>query len=406
VAGTGPRVGVLEVSFSRQVWGAELVSMELAEPLARRGVDLTLAAPPGGELEEHWRRRGLPFLGLEVPERAGIRHPAHGRRPGARALGTELLATVSAVRAISRAARPFDLVRSNSLWAHLDCALAGRMARRAVALDLHDLVRPGAGRTLLGAAVRLATVSTAISEAVADSAGRRARSRVEVVPLAVDLERFCPGPASPEVRGHLSADPGAPLVGIVGRIDPEKGVDVVVRAMQMLTGDAARAHLVVVGSGGLAPDGYPERVRNEAERMLGSRVRFVGRMRDVPAVLRALDVLVNASVAEPFGMSVLEAQACGVAVVGTRAGGIPDFVIDGDNGLLVASGDADALAKALDALVTDPDLRTRLAARGRRSAEGRGVEDRAGVMAELYRRAASAHTGGRRGALGPRELGA
>ena len=406
MAGTGPRVRVLEVSFSRQVWGAELVSMELAAPLARHGVDLTLAAPPGGELEEHWRRRGLPFVGLEVPDRSGIRDRADGGRPGARALGTELLASASAVRAISRAARPFDLVRSNSLWAHLDCALAGRVSGRAVALDLHDLVRPGAGRALLGAAVRLATVSTAISEAVADSVGGRARSRVEVVPLAVDLARFGPGPASPEVRGHLSADPGAPLVGIVGRIDPEKGVEVLVRAMAMLTGPAARAHLVVVGSGGLAPDGYPERVREEAERALGTRVRFVGRMGDVPAVLRALDVLVNASVAEPFGMSVLEAQACGVAVVGTRAGGIPDFVMDGDNGVLVSSGDADALSKALDALVTDTDLRTRLAARGRASAEGRGVDERAAVVADLYRHAAARRDRRRRHDVRPTEVGA
>ncbi len=86
-------------------------------------------------------------------------------------------------------------------------------------------------------------------------------------------------------------------------------------------------------------------------------MRFVGRTNDVPDTLRALDVLVNTSVAEPFGLSVLEAQASGVAVVGTRAGGIPDFVFDGDNGLLVPSGDADALAKALDRLVTDPEWR-------------------------------------------------
>ena len=387
MTGTEPRVRVLEVNYSRQVWGAELVSLEMAGPLARHGVELTLAAPPGGALEEHWRTRGLPFVALEVPERAGIRGSAGDGRPGARALGAELAATARAVRVLARTAAPFDLVRSNSLWAHLDCALAGRVARRAVALDLHDIVAPGVGRALLGLAVHLSATSTAISPAVAGCVGRRARARVELMPLAVDLQRFCPGPVSPDVRRQLSADPGAPLVGVVGRIDPEKGVDVVVRAMSRLTGSAARAQLVVVGSGGLAPEGYPEAVRAEAERLLGARVRFVGRTGDVPAVLRALDVLVNASVAEPFGMSVLEAQACGLAVVGTRAGGIPDFVTDGDNGLLVPSGDADALAKALEVLVTDPEGRGRLAARARASAEGHGLEARAEALAELYRRA-------------------
>jgi len=99
---------------------------------------------------------------------------------------------------------------------------------------------------------------------------------------------------------------------------------------------------------------------------------------------------VNASVAEPFGLSVLEAQASGVAVIGTRAGGLPDFVFDGDNGLLVPSGDADALAKALDRLVTDPEWRAKLAERGRVTAQGRGIEARADVVAEMYRQAVGA----------------
>jgi len=224
---------------------------------------------------------------------------------------------------------------------------------------------------------------------VADCIGPRGAHHVQIVPLSVDLDRFTPGPATPQIRRHLTSDEHAPLVGIVGRIDPEKGVDVLVRAVASLQGPAARAHLVVVGSAGLAPDGYPARVRAEAEALLGDRVRFVGRTHDVPGTLRALDVLVNASVAEPFGLSVLEAQATGVAVVGTRAGGIPDFVFDGDNGLLVPSGDAEALAKALDRLVTDTELRARLAERGRETAQGRGIEARADRIAELYRRAAA-----------------
>ncbi|MGA2519800.1 MAG: glycosyltransferase family 4 protein, partial [Acidimicrobiales bacterium] len=116
---------------------------------------------------------------------------------------------------------------------------------------------------------------------------------------------------------------------------------------------------------------------------------------DVPGTLRALDVLVNASVAEPFGLSVLEAQATGVAVVGTAAGGIPDFVFDGDNGLLVPSGDAEALSKALERLVTDDELRARIASRGRTTALGRGTEARADTVAALYRQAVASRRRGR-----------
>jgi glycosyltransferase involved in cell wall biosynthesis len=389
VSGGPPRLRVLEVSDSRQVWGAELATMALAAPLAQRGIDLTLGSPPGGDLEEHWRRRGLRFVALDLPDRLGLRGADGQRRPGPRQLAQEAAATARAVRIVARAARAFDLVRSDSLWSHLDCAVAGRLARRPVVLELHDLVRPGMGRRMLTAAVRLSHGAVAISQAVADCVGPAGAARVRIVAPAVDLARFEPGPVRGEIRRHLTSDVDAALVGIVGRIDPEKGVDVLVRAMAMLGGQAASAHLVVVGSGGLAPEGYTEQVRTEAERLLGDRVRFVGRTSDVPGTLRALDVLVNASVAEPFGLSVLEAQASGVPVIGTRAGGIPDFVTDGDNGLLVPSGDADSLAKALDRLLTDPDLRARLAARARHSAQARGTDARADVMADLFRRAAA-----------------
>jgi len=388
------RLRVLEVSYSRQVWGAELATMALAGPLAARGIDLTLGSPPGGDLEEHWRRLGLPFVPLDFSARQGIRGEGAQGRPSPRQFAAELATTAQSVRAIARAARGFDLVHSNSLWAHLDCALAGRLARRPVILELYDLVRPGLGRQVLTAAAGLSTVAIAISQAVADIIGPRGARHVRIVALSVDLDRFGPGPAPVGVRSQLTADVDAPLVGIVGRIDPEKGVDVLVRAMGSLTGGAARAHLVVVGSGGLAPDGFPERVRAEAQEVLGERVRFVGRSADVPGTMRALDVLVNASVAEPFGLSVLEAQATGVAVVGTAAGGIPDFVFDGDNGLLVPPRDVDALAKALERLVTDDELRARLAARGRATALGRGIEARADTIAHIYRQAVSARRRG------------
>jgi glycosyltransferase involved in cell wall biosynthesis len=379
------RLRVLEVSYSRQVWGAELATMALAGPLAQRGIDLTLGSPPGGDLEGHWRRLGLPFVALSFPEHLGLRAADSESRPTPGQFARELAVTTRSVRMIAGAARGFDLVHSNSLWAHLDCALAGRLGRRPSVLELYDLVRPGMGRTVLTAAAAVSNTAIAISQSVADCIGPRGAGHVRIVPLSVDLDRFGPGPASPERRARLSSDVRAPLVGIVGRIDPEKGVDVLVRAMGLLQGAAADAHLVVVGSAGLAPDGYPERVRAEGERLLGDRIRFVGRTDDVPGTIRALDVLVNASVAEPFGLSVLEAQATGVAVIGTRAGGIPDFVFDGDNGLLVPNGDADALAKALDRLVTDTELRSRLAQRGRVTAQGRGIEARADIIAELYR---------------------
>jgi glycosyltransferase involved in cell wall biosynthesis len=150
---------------------------------------------------------------------------------------------------------------------------------------------------------------------------------------------------------------------------------------------------VVVGTAGVGPHDFADRVRAEAEELLGERVRFVGRSDDVPEVLKALDVLVNASVAEPFGLSVLEAQATGVAVIGTLSGGIPEFVLDGDNGILVPSGDAKAMAGALERLIADTELRGRLAEHGLASASERGIARRADSLADVFWDAARLHHG-------------
>jgi glycosyltransferase involved in cell wall biosynthesis len=269
---------------------------------------------------------------------------------------------------------------------HLDCALAGRVARRPVVVELHDLVRPGFGRGLLATAARLASRTVAISHAVADCAHPVPAGRIVVVPQAVDLQRFTPGACDPAVRQRLTSAPDAHLVGIVGRIDPEKGIGLLVEAMARLQGQAASAHLAVVGAAGVHGADYQESVRREAERLLGDRVRFTGPAFDVPATLRALDVVVNASSAEPFGLSILEAQACGRPVLALRAGGIPEFITDGYNGVLVDTPDPGMMASALETLLADEDRRRSLAAAGMETAESRhGLDTRAATVAEIYR---------------------
>jgi glycosyltransferase involved in cell wall biosynthesis len=384
------RVRVVEVSNARHAWGAEGAIMALAPPLAERGVDLVLASPPGSELAAGWVGLGLPHVPLPLAARRGIRAADGVGGPPVGQVVRELGASVASVRRIVGAARHGDVVTSASLWTHLDCAVAGRLVHRPVVLDLHDIVRPGLGRSVLTVAVRLASASLSISGAVAECVGSAARDRVRIMAPAVDLTRFSPGPADPDVRARLTSSPSDPVVGIVGRIDPEKGVDAVVRAVAALRGPAGRAHLAVVGARGLDAGAYLEVVRADAGRLLGDRVRFVGRVEDVPSVLRALDVVVNASVAEPFGLSILEAQACGVPVVATRAGGVTDFLTDEENALLVPVGDTDAMASALARLLDpDSDLAARLARRGRVDAEAaHGVDTFADELAALYHRLA------------------
>jgi glycosyltransferase involved in cell wall biosynthesis len=377
------RLRVLFVSTSPQVWGAERSLLGLAPLLGERGLALTLASP-SGSFGEAWTALGLPHVSFDAPSRLGLRSADDGR-PGLRALGSEVATTGSSARRLARLARSADVVHSNSLWAHLDCALAGRLARRPVILELHDLVRPGMGRTVLKAAMRLASRTVAISQAVADTVGGDS-ARLSVIPQAVDAERFHPGPPDMSWRARLSSRPDEPIVGIVGRVDPEKGIGTLVQAMTMLHGPGERSHLAVVGAPGLDDGSYETQLRAEACSLLGDRSRFVGPVDEVPAVLRSLDVLVNASDSEPFGLSVLEAQACGLPVIGTDSGGIPEFVTDGKTGLLVAPGQPDALAAGLSRILGTPGLRHDLASAARDAVVARHtLAARAEALAGVYR---------------------
>ncbi len=381
-----PTIGmprVLVVSTSAVVWGAERSLLGLAPLLENLGVTLTLASPPGA-LSAAWSAAGFPHIEFLVGDRHGLRDP-DGGRPGPLVLVREVSETTRTALRLARLAKAFDVIHSNSLWAHLDCALAGRLARRPVMLELHDLVRPGFGRRVQRAAVRLAGCAVAVSRAVGDSVGGRPRN-LHVVPQGVDPVRFQPGPADAAWRARLSSDPGEPIIGVVGRVDPEKGIRTVLRSMTLLDGPARRSHLAVVGAPARDDGTYEAELKAEAEGVLRDRCRFVGPVDEVPAMLRSLDVLVNASTSEPFGLSVLEAQACGVPVIGTLSGGIPEFVTDGETGLLVAPDRPDALAAGLNRLFGTSGLRDKLTEEARNAVVARHtIAVRAETMAHLYR---------------------
>ena len=348
-------ISVVVFSQPSKVWGAQLRLIDFAGPLAARGVILTLAGPSTGPLRDHWERRGLPYLPLDLPAHRGIRGPDRSRRAGAVQLFGELWAVISSIPRIVRIARRFDVVLSFTLSSHLEVALAGRIARRPTVIEVVDLVRPGVGRKVLRLASKLASATVVNSAATAGNLESDA-DRAHVIRPGVDLERFRPGSYDATVRESLGAMPGQQLVGIVGRVDEGKGIEVLLEAMACETGPVSTAHLTVVGDVGVMDTAHLEHLKTVADQLLGSRVTFAGRRADIPAVMRCLDVLVNASDAEPFGRSVLEAQATGIAVVGTNAGGIPEFVANEATGLVVPPSSPEALRSALQRILGDDEL--------------------------------------------------
>lgn len=214
----------------------------------------------------------------------------------------------------------------------------------------------------LGAVGAIVCVSEALAEQTRAQLPAALAQRVRVVPNGVDCAWFAPAVAG----AAATRDDGRLHVGFVGRMIPEKGPDVLVRAAGLLHRPDLR--FTLVGSQGFARDAplspYERELRGLAERS-GSDIRFepfVDRTA-LPDLLRTFDVLVVPSRwAEPSGLTAGEGMATGLPVIASRIGGLPDVV--GDAGILIAPDDPTALAAALSALADDPGERAR---RGRMS---------------------------------------
>lgn len=384
--GVDPRtLHVTVISVAREVWGSERSILALAGPLGERGVRLTVAAPDG-EFLAAARAADLDVLTLRLPAHTGVVDAAPSLASSLTNAWREARMLARGVKAVAAATAGADVVHSNSLLANMDCALAGRRHGRPTVLEIHDLVRPGISRHLLSAALGLADAGVAISTPVAGNVSDVVRSKMRLIPQGVDVTRFHPGAGDGGGRAAFTARPDEPLVAMIGRIDPAKGVHRAVQAVAELNRAAVGCSLVVVGAPSAGNEEYARQVHAQAAATAGARVRFVGMVADVRGVLRAADAVVNASPAEPFGLSVLEAQACGVPVVVPDAGGLTDFVTDGVTGRVFALDDPASFTSALAALLQSPAQRCALADAALTQTRARySLVARADAFAALYR---------------------
>ena len=199
-----------------------------------------------------------------------------------------------------------------------------------------------------------------------------------------DVRRVHPGVEVDGLGAPREHEPGPVVLGVVGRLQRWKRVELALRALPELLRALPDARLRVVG--GAAPgldEGYEEELREEAARLgVAAAVEWAGQMPGADAAMARLDVLVHTADREPFGLVLVEALLRGVPVVAPAAGGPAEIVRDGVDGLLVDVEDPEALAAGLVAVAADPERRAAMAAAGRRHALERFTAQRA--AAELW----------------------
>jgi len=198
--------------------------------------------------------------------------------------------------------------------------------------------------------------------------------KLVVIPPGVDTSRFYPIPAD-EAKQFIGLEPQDRMVLFVGRIEPLKGIDTLIRAMSCLRLDELHqpVHLAIIGG---APNAEPQDASQEMARLqrlcdelcLGRMVVFLGqRAQDtLPYYYSAAEVVVMPSHYESFGMVALEAMACGTPVIASDIGGLGFLVQDGETGFTIPNGNFDLLCERLGRLLSDAPLRETM---GRRAAD-------------------------------------
>jgi glycosyltransferase involved in cell wall biosynthesis len=194
---------------------------------------------------------------------------------------------------------------------------------------------------------QLIAVSQSIERKIADE--HRTGAPVRLIYNGVDLQRYDHQEPCCTLREEYGMEPGSQIVGVVARLEPEKGHQTLIEAWPHVLRRVPSAYLLIVGEGSRRD--FLEQWA--AAHRVAHRVIFTGRRDDIPAVTAALDVAVLPSWREAQGLSILEAMALSRPVVASDVGGIPEMVEDGITGLLVEHDNPVALARAIVRLLTD-----------------------------------------------------
>lgn len=191
------------------------------------------------------------------------------------------------------------------------------------------------------------------------------QERIRVVANGVDLARFDLAHHGVDYKARLGLPANALTVGAIGRVVPVKAYPIFLQAAKLVCQEIPQAHFVIVGDG---PQ-LDELVNLAEEYAITPRVHFLGARKDVPEILRGLEVYVLSSESEGMSNTILEAMASGRPVVATAVGGNPELVVDGETGLLVPPNNPHAMAAAITKLLRAPEQRRQMGRLGRERVE-------------------------------------
>jgi glycosyltransferase involved in cell wall biosynthesis len=343
-------VRLLLVVDSLEVGGAERQVVDLAAALQRNGYEVTVACSVAGGLSDALEE-------MEIPVRPLLGRLA--KRRLSRAYAWRLRRLLKSER--------FDLVHAHIYASVVAAAIATLGTGIPLVITEHTEASwqtwraRWVSRWVYRRAERIIAVSTPIRRRLIERDGVHP-DLITIVPNAVVPT------SEPRPEGALPTGLGErPLVGVIARLQPEKGVANFLQAAARVAPRFPGAHFVIAGDGPL----LQELVALAEDLGLRNRVHFLGFRSDASALMKSLDVLVVPSLTEGSPLVTLEAMAAGTPIVASAVGGIPDQVRHDKEGLLVPPGDTGAMGDAILELLRDPSRARRLGEAGRWRAASR-----------------------------------
>ena len=345
-------MNVLHIDEQRGWRGGEQQAGYLIRGLAARGHGVFVAGRPGGR-----------FVNADYGAPGIVRIPAPFCTEG------DLFTAMKLARAVKRHA--IDIIHAHTSHAHMTACLARHLAGRGKVVVSRRVDFPPRRGAINRWKYRQPDKIVCVAGYIADvlRAHGVEEAKLEIVHSGIEPSRFDVDPLS---RAEMGVPEGVPLLGTVGALVGHKDHATLIAAMPRVLNALPNLHLVIVGEGDLRPR---TEARIAAEGLQDS-VHLLGYRTDVPRVLRALDAFVFSSKEEGFGGVCSEAMCCGLPVISTAAGGMPESVLHEQTGLLVPIRDPEALAEAVIRVFSDKDLARRLGETGRRQACGKFSAER------------------------------
>jgi len=357
---------ILHIETGMNLYGGALQVLYLLRGLHQQGSGNILVCPEGSEIA----RAAAPYAEVRaLPMRGEL----------------DLLFGARLVRLVKTAGP--DLIHVHSrrgadLWG----ALAARLTRnKALVTRRVDNPEPGwLARLKYRQFAHVVTISEGIRRVLLKEGV--ASGHVSCVHSAVDLDAWQQPCDVDWFRQEFGLPEDARAVGVIAQLIPRKGHRFLIEAVPRILTKVPGAHFLFFGKGPLETD-----LRGLCEKQgMGDRFVFAGFREDLSRIVPCLDLVVHPALMEGLGVSLLQAAAAGVPIVGAGAGGIPEIVRDSVNGYLVSPGDAAALIDPVTRLLTDAELAAGFGEAGRRIVEERfSIEAMVAGNLEIYRQLAN-----------------